>query len=135
MDAYLHHDTPCFTLNLMVNSGTHDLDVVFAALSHAVRRDTLDRLSRGPSVVSDLAAPHRMSLAGFIKHVRALEAAGLIACVKEGRMVTCSLVPRPFRKATDWMESRERLWNARFDALSRLLSNGDEAVSKRRSRT
>ena len=119
----------------MVNSHAHELDAVFAALSHAVRRDTLDTLSRGPCVVSDLAAPHRMSLVGFIKHVRALEAAGLIVCEKEGRTVTCSLVPRPFQKATDWMESRERLWNARFDALSRHLSEREETVSKRRSRT
>jgi DNA-binding transcriptional ArsR family regulator len=110
----------------MVKHNDVDLDAVFAALSHAARRETLDMLGRGACSVSDLAAPHAMSLAGFMKHVRALEAAGLIACAKEGRTVTCALAPRPLRRASEWMSSRERLWNARLDALGRHLYQREE---------
>jgi DNA-binding transcriptional ArsR family regulator len=105
----------------MVKYEAVDLDTVFAALSHAVRRKTLDMLGRGACTASTLAAPHGMTLAAFMKHLHALEAAGLIACSKEGRTVTCALALRPLRRASEWMSSRERLWNARLDALGRHL--------------
>ena len=41
--------------------------------------------------MSELAAPHDMSLPGFMKHLRVLEDAGLIARSKEGRVVSCEL--------------------------------------------
>jgi DNA-binding transcriptional ArsR family regulator len=110
----------------MVKHGDIDLDAVFAALSHAARRETLDMLGRGACSVSDLAAPHGLSLAGFMKHVRTLEAADLIACAKEGRTVTCALAPRALRRASEWMSSREQLWNTRLDALGRHLHQREE---------
>ena len=118
----------------MVKYEDIDLDAVFAALSHAARRDTLDMLGRGACSVSDLAAPHGMTLAGFMRHVRALEAAGLIACAKKGRTVTCALAPRPLRRASEWMSSRERLWNARLDALGRHLYQREETSPARKGR-
>lgn len=59
------------------------LDDVFAALASPARRATLDALGHGARTVSDLAAPHDMSLPGFMKHVRVLQAAGLISCAKK----------------------------------------------------
>jgi DNA-binding transcriptional ArsR family regulator len=117
----------------MVHHQTRELDAVFGALAHATRRQTLDRLARGPCSISDLAAPHRMSLGAFAKHVRALEAAGLIACIKQGRTVTCALSKRPFHTAMDWMASRERLWNTRMQALHHFLSEPDETQSAPRA--
>jgi|ERR1700687_2547245 len=116
----------------MVKHEDVDLDAVFAALSHAARRKTLDMLGRGARSVSDLAAPQSMSLPGFMKHVRALEAAGLIACAKEGRTVTCALAARPFKRASEWMASRERLWNARLDALSQHLNERERTQPARK---
>jgi DNA-binding transcriptional ArsR family regulator len=116
----------------MVKHEQMDLDAVFAALSHAARRETLDLLGRGACSVSDLAAPHRMSLPGFMKHVRALEAAGLISCAKEGRTVTCALAANPFRRASEWMSSRERLWNARLDALAQHLNQREHNLPPRK---
>ena len=40
------------------------LDRVFAALSDRTRRALFLRLSRGPAIVTELAAPFRMSLPG-----------------------------------------------------------------------
>lgn len=110
----------------MVKYADDLLDEVFAALANPARRATLDALGRGASSVSDLAAPHGMSLAGFMKHVRVLEAAGLIECAKEGRTVTCALAAKPLRQASDWLASRERLWSARLDALGRHLYHRDQ---------
>jgi DNA-binding transcriptional ArsR family regulator len=118
----------------MVKHEDNDLDAVFAALSHVARRKALDMLGRGACSVSELAAPHDMTLAAFMKHVRALEAAGLIACVKEGRTVTCALSPRPLSRASVWMSSRERLWNARLDALGRHLYQREETSPAHKGR-
>ena len=70
-----------------------------------------------------------MSLGAFAKHVRALEAAGLIACIKQGRTVTCALSKRPFHTAMDWMASRERLWNTRMQALHHFLGEREETAA------
>ncbi|MEO5883672.1 MAG: metalloregulator ArsR/SmtB family transcription factor [Caldimonas sp.] len=121
-------------LYLMVKHQEADLDAVFAALSHAARRQTLDALGRGAASVSDLAAPHGMSLSGFMKHVKALESAGLIECAKEGRTVTCALARKPLRNASDWLASRERLWSARMDALGRHLYHREQVSPPRKSR-
>ena len=126
-----------YKLNLMVKYDEPDsavLDDVFAALASPTRRATLDALGRGARSVSDLAAPHGMSLSGFMKHVHVLEAAGLIKCAKGGRTVTCALVSRPLRQATKWLSSRERMWLARLDALGRHLYQQEQVASTRKRR-
>lgn len=110
------------------------LDEVFAALASPARRATLDALGRGARSISDLAAPHSMSLSGFMKHVRVLEGAGLIKCVKGGRTVTCVLAPQPLRQAAQWVSSREQLWSARLDALGRHLYQQEQFASVRKRR-
>ena len=119
----------------MVKHEDNDLDAVFAALSHVARRKTLDTLGRGACSVSELAAPHDMTLAAFMKHVRALESAGLIACAKGGRTVTCTLSPRPLSRVSVWMSTRERLWSARLDALGRhLYQHAETSPAQKRRR-
>ena len=110
----------------MVKHQEADLDAVFAALSHAARRTTVESLGRGAASVSELAAPHGMSLAAFTKHVRVLQSAGLIECTKTGRTVTCALSAQPLREASAWLSSREQMWNARMDALGRHLYHHEQ---------
>lgn len=103
-----------------------ELDAVFSALAHPTRRAVLDRLGEGPTTVSALAEPHGLSLPGFMKHVRVLESARLIACEKGGRSVTCALTARPTGGALEWLAQRERLWHDRLDALGRHLHHRAE---------
>lgn len=63
-------------------SDSAELGSVFAALANPARRAKFDALGRGADSVSDLATPHGMLLSRFRKHVRVLEGAGLIKCVK-----------------------------------------------------
>ena len=111
--------------------GADTLDHVFAALSSPARRATLDALGRGARTISDLAAPHAMSLTGFMKHVRVLEAAGLITCAKDGRTVTCTLAAKPLHAAAQWLASRERMWSARLDALELHLHDRERRPAAR----
>jgi len=86
------------------------LDRVFAALSDPTRRHVLESLGAGSLAVSELAAPHGMSLPGFLKHLRVLEEAGLIARTKEGRVVSCELSAAPMQQAATWMQRYEKFW-------------------------
>jgi DNA-binding transcriptional ArsR family regulator len=102
------------------------LDQVFWALSDATRRDVVQRLAGGPESVSELAQPYGMSLPGFIKHLRVLEQAGLVTCLKEGRVVRCELAAAPMQEAEMWLAHYRKFWNERLDALGRYLYHQEE---------
>jgi DNA-binding transcriptional ArsR family regulator len=113
-------------LNLMVKYYDAELDAVFAALADSTRRDILQSLSGGDLAVSELAAPHEMSLPGFMKHLRVLEDAGLVTRTKEGRVVSCTLSARPMKEASVWMSRYEKFWTEKLDSLARYLYQQEE---------
>ncbi|HEY4374391.1 MAG TPA: metalloregulator ArsR/SmtB family transcription factor [Burkholderiales bacterium] len=102
------------------------LDAVFAALADGTRRAILQALDAGPQSVTALAAPHGMSLTGFMKHLKVLEDAGLVAREKNGRVVSCTLSPTPMRAAAQWLSQYEKFWTERLDALARYLYHDQE---------
>jgi DNA-binding transcriptional ArsR family regulator len=84
------------------------LNAVFAALADPTRRKVLQMLERGSLSVTELAQPYGMSLPGFMKHLRVLEEAGLVARAKDGRVVSCELSPQPLRVAAAWLAHYEK---------------------------
>ncbi|MEI5676499.1 MULTISPECIES: ArsR/SmtB family transcription factor [unclassified Nocardioides] len=70
-----------------------ELDAVLRALADPTRRAVVERLSRSPAVVSELAAPFAMALPSLMQHLRVLEAAGVVTSEKQGRVRTVSLRP------------------------------------------
>jgi DNA-binding transcriptional ArsR family regulator len=102
------------------------LDSVFAALADPTRRGVLETLSGGSVPVTELAAPHDMSLPGFMKHLRVLEDAGLIERTKEGRVVSCELSAAPMKAAAAWMSRYEKFWTDKLDSLARYLYQQEE---------
>jgi DNA-binding transcriptional ArsR family regulator len=103
----------------MVQSQT--LDRTFSALSDPTRRDILERLTRGPASVSELARPTGISLPGVLKHVRILEEANLVTTEKRGRTRECRLGPEQMDDATRWIESYRRQWERRLDRLEAII--------------
>jgi DNA-binding transcriptional ArsR family regulator len=99
------------------------LDASFAALSDATRRGVLEQLGRENASITILAEQFRMSLTGMKKHVGVLERAGLVTTEKVGRVRTCRLGPRRLEDETAWIERYRRLWDARFDALEKVVDN------------
>jgi DNA-binding transcriptional ArsR family regulator len=91
------------------------LDRAFQALSDPVRRGMLARLTRGPASVSELAAPLPMSLPAVLQHLRALEASGLVASEKKGRVRTVRIEPGVLTAAEGWLSHRRQEWEARLD--------------------
>jgi DNA-binding transcriptional ArsR family regulator len=96
---------------------TPTLDHVLMAISDPTRRAILDRLTRGPARVTDVAEPFEMSLAAVSKHVRMLERAGLVRRARRGREHSLTLDARPLRRVVQWTSRYERFWNQRLDRL------------------
>ncbi len=99
-----------------------DADLVFQALGDPTRRRMLERISRGPMSVSQLAEPFEMTLAAVVQHLQVLEECGLITTQKTGRVRTCSIERAGFAIAEEWIAARRSLWDKRLDALGDLLS-------------
>jgi DNA-binding transcriptional ArsR family regulator len=100
-----------------------DLDRVFHALADPGRRVMVERLSRGPASVSELAGPLEMSLAAVLQHVQVLEASGLVRTRKAGRTRTCSINTSVLRSAESWIAERRMLWEGRLDRLGNYLAD------------
>ena len=66
---------------------------MFQALADPTRRVMVERLSRGPASVSELAEPLAMSLPAVVQHLQVLEASGLVRSEKVGRVRTCRIEP------------------------------------------
>ena len=98
------------------------LDTIFHALADPTRRAMLRSLAQGERSIGELAAPFAMSFAGASKHVRALEAAGLVRRTVRGRSHLCRLEPAPLAAAEEWLRFYERFWTGRLDDLERELN-------------
>ncbi len=99
------------------------LDAAFSALSDPTRRAIVDRLSRGPSRVTDLAGRFPISLAAVSKHLRVLERAGLVKRRRQGREHHFELRAGPLREVARWTSRYERFWNEKLDALAAFLED------------
>ncbi|WP_374575873.1 ArsR/SmtB family transcription factor [Phenylobacterium sp.] len=99
------------------------LDLLFQALADPTRRAVVERLSRGPASVSELAAPLSMSLPAVMQHLSVLEASGLVHSEKVGRVRTCRIEPAALTSVERWVAERRAGWERRLDRLGRYLAD------------
>ncbi|HEX5088870.1 MAG TPA: metalloregulator ArsR/SmtB family transcription factor [Nocardioides sp.] len=95
--------------------------VLCAALGDPTRAAMVERLSRGPASISELAAPHAMTLTAARKHVGVLVDAGWVERRKRGRVVTCRLRPEPFGELEGWLTDRRAFWTSALGRLGAVL--------------
>ena len=100
---------------------SEDLDELFHALADPSRRVIVERLSRGPASVSELAEPLPMSLPAVVQHLQVLESSGVIRSEKIGRVRTCHLQVKRLDGAVDWIGARRAEWERRLDRLGDYL--------------
>jgi DNA-binding transcriptional ArsR family regulator len=98
-----------------------ELTRVFQALTDPTRRAVLERLTRGPAPVSELAQPFRMALPSFVQHLQVLEKCGLVQSNKQGRVRTFTLAPQQLEAAEHWLSAQRAHWERRLDALDDFL--------------
>src|SRR6187401_2840197 len=91
------------------------IDALFRALSDPTRRRVLERLSRSPASVKELAEPFDMALPSFVQHLSVLEACRLVRSTKTGRVRTYQLVPQRLKLAEDWLATQRDLWERRLN--------------------
>jgi len=96
---------------------------VWTALADPTRRAIIERLTRGPTRVTDVAAPFDMSLNAVSKHIKVLEAARLVRRTRQGREHTIELDPAPLREVTRWASELEQFWSARLDRIERFFTD------------
>jgi DNA-binding transcriptional ArsR family regulator len=97
------------------------LDLAFQALADPTRRAMVERLSRGPASVSELARPIDMSLPAVMQHLAVLESSGLVRSQKVGRVRTCRVEPAALSLAEQWINQRRIEWEHRLDRLGEYL--------------
>ena len=97
------------------------LDLTVQALADPTRRAMIERLSKGPASVSELAQPFAMSLPAVYQHLQMLEASGLVASEKVGRIRTCRMEVGAMSLAETWINQRRTDWEARLDRLGEHL--------------
>ncbi|HSE76698.1 MAG TPA: metalloregulator ArsR/SmtB family transcription factor [Alphaproteobacteria bacterium] len=110
------------------------LDRIFGALADPTRRAIVARLAKGEANVGALAAPFAMSWPAVSKHLRVLEAAGLLRRERTGRSHRCRLDPAPIIAALRWLEEHRRFWNeslARLDAILAETTGDSDRVTTR----
>jgi DNA-binding transcriptional ArsR family regulator len=105
---------------------SHELDGVFVALADPTRRAVVHQLGRGPESVGELARSFPITLPSFMKHVRTLEASGLIRTAKSGRVRTCTLNRERLALVDDWLAEERRVWEGRTDRLEQLVMKPEE---------
>ena len=110
-----------------------ELDRLFHALADPARRAMVERLSRGPAPVSELARPLPMSLPAAMQHLGVLETAGLVRTAKVGRVRTCSIEPQALSLIEQWVQAQRVEWEHRLDRLGDYLktleNEGDDDAS------
>ena len=95
---------------------------MFQALADPTRRLMVERLSRGPASVSELAQPFAMSLPAVVQHLQVLEASGLVRSAKVGRVRTCTIDSGALSLAEKWINDRRIAWERRLDRLGAFLA-------------
>jgi len=112
------------------------LSRTLAALADPTRRSILEQLSLGPASVGRLAKPYAMSQPAISKHIKVLEAAGLVSQEPGNRLGPRRLELGPFLKAAEWMDAYARIWETRLKHFTRRSGDhGGPSVTSRRSKT
>jgi len=104
------------------------LSQTFAALADPTRRAILARLAQGEASVNELAAPFDISLPAISRHLKVLEAAGLISRGRAAQWRPCRLEAAPLQGLDGWLDSYRRLWEGSFDKMDaylKLIQQGD----------
>lgn len=98
------------------------VDRVLHALADPSRRVIVERLSRGPATVSELARPLEMTLSAVLQHLQVLETSGVVRSEKVGRVRVCHIEPAALRTVEQWIRERRATWERRLDRLGEVLA-------------
>ena len=108
-----------------------NIGTIFLALSDPTRRAIIERLSRGPATVNELAGPFNVSQQMVSKHIAYLVRANIVLKIKHGRESVCTLRPEAIRDVSDWALEYRRFWDESFDKLEAVLTEMKRMEAKK----
>lgn len=98
------------------------LDSILKAASDPTRRAILTLLAQhGPTRVTDISKRFDMSLNSVSKHIKVLEAAGLVTRRTEWREHLIEVCMDPLVQIENWFTELRSIWALRLDALDAAL--------------
>ncbi|MFW6069248.1 MAG: ArsR/SmtB family transcription factor [Chloroflexota bacterium] len=103
----------------MIQTVTDKLSLTFSALADPTRRAMLERLSRGPATVKELAAPFDISMPAISRHLKVLEHAGLIERGREAQYRPAQIQTAPLEDVSQWLENLN--WENNLDRLEEYI--------------
>ncbi|MEM1313774.1 MAG: metalloregulator ArsR/SmtB family transcription factor [Pseudomonadota bacterium] len=103
------------------------LDRAFAALGDPTRRAILERLAQSEAGFADIARPFEMSAPAVVKHLKALERAGLVEKDAEGARPVYRLAPQAMAAPRGWLDRFARFWEGALDRLEDYIAEMDAA--------
>jgi DNA-binding transcriptional ArsR family regulator len=106
----------------LINQADDHLSTTFAALADPTRRGILARLAAGEATVNQLAEPFPISTQAVSKHLKVLEAAGLISRSRDAQRRPVHLEAAVLAQATEWIERYRRQAEARYRRLDAVLA-------------
>lgn len=99
------------------------LSDILKATSDATRRTILTTLvQEGPTRVTELAKQYEISLNAVSKHIKVLEAAGLVKRRTHGRIHLIEANLAPIMLIDQWFSQLKSIWELRLDRLESLLN-------------
>jgi DNA-binding transcriptional ArsR family regulator len=94
---------------------------VFRALAHPLRREIVERLSGGAATVGEVTGDFGVSKPTISRHLKMLEAAGVVSRVIDGRTHRLALRAQALAEASDWIEGQRERWERLFDVVEEYL--------------
>jgi DNA-binding transcriptional ArsR family regulator len=98
----------------------------FKALAHPLRRELVERLSGGVATVGEATRGLGVSKPTISRHLKTLEAAGVVSRVIDGRTHRLALRPEVLAETSDWIERQRERWERLFDAVGDYLEERTE---------
>lgn len=93
------------------------LSQTFSALADPTRRAILQQLTGGGASFTDLATPHDISRPAVVKHIKALERAGLVQRTGSSTRPVYQLSASAMQEPADWLSNYEQFWGQSLDRL------------------
>ncbi len=98
------------------------LSATLSALADPTRRAIVARLAESDATVNEIAAPFGISLPAVSRHLKVLEAAGLISRGREAQWRPCRLEAAALRDVDEWLTHYRRFWSESFDRMDAYIA-------------
>lgn len=80
--------------------------------------------------MTELARPHRISLAAVSKHLIVLEKAGLVKRRRKGRVHSLALEAKPMQEAQEWINRYRKFWEGNLNQFEKYLDQLQKQETK-----